>query len=113
MMFMFDDCHSLQELDLSKFNTNKVTIMTGMFCNCSSLKKLNLSSFNTDKIEYMMIIFKSIKKLCKIKCKNNIILEEFKKETGGCTVPTSMPPHTPTLSHTSTETLLEPIHIPV
>ena len=86
MMYMFQNCQSLQELDLSTFNTNNVTDMTGMFGNCSSLKKLNLSSFNSDKVKDMMIIFKSIKKSCKIKCKDKRILEEFKKETGGCTI---------------------------
>ena len=86
MAFMFENCHSLQELDLSIFNTNNVTDMTGMFCNCFSMKKLNLSSFNTDKVTNMRIIFKSIKKSCKIKCKDVRILNEFKKEAGGCTI---------------------------
>ena len=42
MSYMFYECSSLEELNLSNFNTNKVTNMYGMFLGCSSLKELNL-----------------------------------------------------------------------
>ena len=42
---VFDGCKSLKELNLSNFNTNKVTDMSNMFFGCLSLKKLNLSNF--------------------------------------------------------------------
>ena len=45
---MFSECKSLNELNISNFNTNNVTNMNGMFAGCSSLKELNLSSFNTN-----------------------------------------------------------------
>ena len=32
---MFNECSSLKELNISKFNTNKVTDISSMFCRCS------------------------------------------------------------------------------
>ena len=78
---MFRDCSSLQELNLSSFNTNKVTNMHNMFRNCSSLRELNLSSFNTNQVIYMQKIFNSINKSCKLKCKDIQILKAFKTST--------------------------------
>ena len=45
MSYMFNNCSSLEELNLSSFNTNKVNYMNGMFLQCSSLKELNLNNF--------------------------------------------------------------------
>ena len=45
---MFRGCSLLKELNLSKFNTNKVTDMSNMFSRCSSLKELNLNNFNNE-----------------------------------------------------------------
>ena len=40
---MFFECSSLTNINLSNFNTNKVTTdMGGMFSGCSSLKKENI-----------------------------------------------------------------------
>ena len=50
---MFYKCSSLKELNLSNFNTNKVTYMRYMFYGCSSLKELNLSNFNTNNVTNM------------------------------------------------------------
>ena len=47
MSHMFDECSSLNKLNVSNFNTNNVGNMSYMFYNCSSLKELNLSNFNT------------------------------------------------------------------
>ena len=44
---MFEGCSSLKYLDLSDFNTKKVTNMSRMFDQCESLISLNLSNFNT------------------------------------------------------------------
>lgn len=49
MVYMFRDCSSLTNLDISKFNTQGVYRMDYMFYNCISLKSLNLASFNTEK----------------------------------------------------------------
>ena len=50
MSYMFYKCSSLEEINLSKFNTKNVTNMSYMFGYCSSLKELNLSNFNTSKV---------------------------------------------------------------
>ena len=42
MSYMFYNCSSIKELNLSNFNTNNVTNMEGMFYNCLSLQELNL-----------------------------------------------------------------------
>ena len=39
---MFDGCSSLTNIDLSNFNTNNVTNMSGMFNLCSSLNRKNV-----------------------------------------------------------------------
>ena len=57
MCRMFYGCSSLIELNLSNFNTNKVTNMSYMFYRCSSLKELNLSNFNTNNVTDMFGIF--------------------------------------------------------
>ena len=46
MSCMFYNCSSLEELNLSNFNTNNVSNMSYMFWRCKSLKELNLSNFN-------------------------------------------------------------------
>ena len=56
---MFNNCSTLEEIDLSSFNTNQVANMSFMFNNCSSLKKLNLSSFNTNQVTNMTCMFGS------------------------------------------------------
>ena len=54
---MFHGCSSLKELNLSNFNTSKVTYMESMFNGCSSLKELNLSNFNTINVTDMESMF--------------------------------------------------------
>ena len=41
---------------------NLLTNMSDMFYECSSLKELNLSSFNTNKVTNMSYMFESINK---------------------------------------------------
>ncbi len=57
MSYMFYGCSSLTNLDLSHFNTENVTNMSGMFRDCSSLTNLNLSHFNTDNVRKMSDMF--------------------------------------------------------
>lgn len=63
MQCMFQDCESLEALDLSTFNTENVTNMYGMFQFCTSLKSLNLSSFNTSKVKQMGYMFQNCESL--------------------------------------------------
>jgi len=50
MSWMFCRCNKLTSLDVSHFNTSKVTYMSSMFNDCSNLTNLDLSSFNTSKV---------------------------------------------------------------
>ena len=94
MTTMFQKCNELEELDLSNFNTSKVTDMGFMFANCFKLRKikgiekfdtnqvikicamfqycyeleeLDLSNFNTSKVTDMGCMFANCFKLRKIK----------------------------------------------
>ena len=57
MSNMFSRCSSLTSLDLSSFNTSNVTNMSHMFPDCSSLISLDLRSFNTSKVTDMFCMF--------------------------------------------------------
>ena len=57
MSYMFYDCSSLTSLDLSSFDTSNVTGMSYMFYDCSSLTSLDLSSFDTSKVTGMSYMF--------------------------------------------------------
>ena len=46
---MFANCISLTSIDISEFNTEKVTNMENMFYNCYSLKEINLNNLNQKK----------------------------------------------------------------
>ena len=54
---MFNNCYSLQSLNLSSFNTAAVTSMSNMFYNCYTLQSLNLSSFNVSAVTSMVNMF--------------------------------------------------------
>ena len=55
--YMFSDCSSLKNINLSNFNTQNVTIMSSMFSYCSSLENINLSNFNTQNVTNMGRMF--------------------------------------------------------
>jgi surface protein len=55
--YMFLKCKNIIELDLSHFNTNNVTNMSGMLQTCESLKKLNLTNFQTKNVRDMSFMF--------------------------------------------------------
>ena len=54
---MFYNCRELTTIDLSSFNTSKVTNMRNMFYNCGGLTTIDLSSFNTSKVNDMRYMF--------------------------------------------------------
>ena len=63
MSGMFQACSSLTALDLSCLDTRKVTNMSGMFLGCESLLNLNLSNFNTKNVNDMNYMFHGCKSL--------------------------------------------------
>ena len=67
---MFYRCNKIEKLDLSGFNTKKMTDMRGMFKSCSSLTSLDLSSFNTSKVLFMIDLFLGCSKIESIELSN-------------------------------------------
>jgi len=63
---MFWRCSSLKSIDLSSFNTSKVSDMKLMFFECSSLKSIDLSSFNTSNVTNMSYMFSECSSLASI-----------------------------------------------
>lgn len=57
MKYMFYYCYELTTIDLSSFDTSKVTNMEGMFSGCWELSTLDVSSFNTSKVISMKYMF--------------------------------------------------------
>ena len=67
---MFFNCNNLKYLNLEKFDTSKVENMRNMFCLCKSLKELNLSSFNTSNVINMECMFGDCIKLKELDLSN-------------------------------------------
>ena len=57
MLQMFYNCKTLTSLDLSNFNTSKVTNMNYLFGDCSALTSLDVSGFNTANVTNMYGMF--------------------------------------------------------
>lgn len=57
MQYLFNGCRTLISLDLSNLDTNNVTNMSYMFNNCKSLTGLDLSSFDTSSVTTMHSMF--------------------------------------------------------
>ena len=74
MSHMFISCTALTSLDLSNFNTSKVTDMGDMFENCYALTSLDLSNFNTSKVTIMNSMFYQCRSLQEIICPNGFDL---------------------------------------
>jgi len=70
MSSMFSGMSSLTTLDLSNFNTSKVTDMGTMFAGMSNLTTLNLSNFNTSKVTDMGGMFAHMSNLTNIDLSN-------------------------------------------
>ena len=70
MNSMFRNMSSLISLNLSNFDTSKVTNMSYMFFNTPSLTLLNLSNFDTSKVTNMDSIFRGMTNLTTINLSN-------------------------------------------
>ena len=49
---MFRGCYSLNEIDLSNFNTQNLENIKQMFYDCSNLNKIDISSFTSINLDY-------------------------------------------------------------
>ena len=57
MEYLFYECSSLKEVDLSNFDTSKLRIIQSLFAGCSSLEKINLSNFNISNVALISALF--------------------------------------------------------
>ena len=85
MSGMFCGCYKLPSLNLSNFNTAKVTNMSQMFYTCKELPSLNLTNFNTAKATNMQEMFKGCSTLQTIYVSDNFVVtgitdENYKKD---------------------------------
>ena len=72
MTAMFAGCEDLNSISgLRMLNTSNVTSMESMFANCSSLKELDVNNFDTGKVTVMKEMFKGCSKLLRISCDND------------------------------------------
>ena len=60
---MFYRCKNLSRLDVSGFDTSKVTNMQYMFYGCKNLESLDVKGFDTSKVTNMQYMFYECKKL--------------------------------------------------
>ena len=67
---MFRDLSNLISLDVSSFDTSKVTNMEAMFAGMPSLTTLNLSNFNTSKVTRMNSMFEGVSRLTTLNLSN-------------------------------------------
>jgi len=68
--YIFSDCESLTNINLSNFNTQNVTDMSYMFYYCKSLTNINLSNFNTKNVTNMYSMFSDFESLTNINLSN-------------------------------------------
>ncbi len=67
---MFGSCEVLKSLDLSNFDTSKVTDMSSMFYGCMYLTSLDVSNFDTSKVTDMSSMFLACKYLTSLDVSN-------------------------------------------
>ena len=68
--YMFNNCNSLTSLDLSNFDTSKVTSMGSMFRDCYYLTSLNVSNWSTTNVTNMNQMFQSCESLTSLDVSN-------------------------------------------
>jgi surface protein len=67
---MFNGCTNLTSLDLSGFDTSKVTTMSSMFNGCLKLTSLDVSNFDTSNVTNMSMMFKNCNNLTTLNVSN-------------------------------------------
>ena len=61
--YMFQNCSSLQNVNVAGFNTEKVTTFQYMFSGCSALTGIDVTGFNTAKVGDMRYMFQNCSSL--------------------------------------------------
>ena len=86
MYNMFCECKKLRSLDLSGFDTSKVTNMKYMFACCENLQNLDVSSFDTSQVTNMRSMFAWCKNLQNLDVRsfNTSLVTDMKDMFLGC-----------------------------
>ena len=71
---MFTNCQALTSLDVTNFNTEKVTTMKNMFADCQALTSLDLTNFNTTIVEAMFTMFNDCSALTTIYASDKFVI---------------------------------------
>ena len=92
MSCMFYGCSKLTSLDVTNFNTAKVTNMNKMFSSCSSLTSLDVTHFNTANVTDMSCMFYGCSKLTSLDVTNfnTAKVTNMNKMFSGCLSLTSL-----------------------
>ena len=61
--YMFSLCSSLINIDMSNFDSSKITSMEGMFYGASNVTSINFTNFNTSSVTHMNAVFFNCYKL--------------------------------------------------
>ncbi|RKA77832.1 hypothetical protein DZK38_02923 [Listeria monocytogenes] len=70
MLAMFQNCTSLEELDVSNWDTSSATDMAYMFAHCTSLEALDVSNFDTSSVTNMQAMFENCTSLGELDVSN-------------------------------------------
>ena len=86
MSLMFQLCQNLESLNVSSFNTSNVTDMNSMFCYCSHLRELDVNGFNTNNVISMWNMFMNCSSLTRINVRgfNTSLVENMGEMFYGC-----------------------------
>ena len=68
--YLFDSIKSIIEIDLSNFDSSKVSSMKGMFNDCTNLKAINFNNFNTSLVNDMSLMFSNCESLVSLNLSN-------------------------------------------
>jgi len=68
--YLFMNFNNVKSMDLSNFDTSKVTNMPRMFAGCSSLTELDISSMTFDSVEFYYYMFEGVPNNIHIKVKD-------------------------------------------
>ena len=67
---LFYNCKDILSIDLSNFNSSKITTMNSMFSGCSSLESVNFGNFDTTSSKNMISMFKNCQSLTSLNLSN-------------------------------------------
>ena len=92
MSVMFYNCSKLTSLDVTNFNTEKVTDMNCMFQNCQTLTSLDVTKFNTANVTDMSDMFSGCLKLTSLDVSkfNTVNVTNMSRMFSGCNALTSL-----------------------